>query len=153
MTTQSKADVSRPKLYAFTVHRVPFLPTPKKYKEALNIPKYKYIMLLEIEALLVNEAWELIALLIDKHVIGCKQVFRVKLKVDKTFDKYKGRLIAKGFLQVEGVGFFETFSIVVKLATIRVILTLIVSKGWSLRQVNVYNVFLNGEFFKDVFMV
>lgn len=129
------------------------LPTPKKYKEALNIPKYKYTMLLEIEALLVNETWELIALLIDKHVIGCKQVFRVKLKVDKTFDKYKGRLIAKGFLQVEDVGFFETFSIVVKLATIRVILTLIVSKGWSLRQVNVYNVFLNGEFFKDVFMV
>lgn len=153
MTTQSKAGVSRPKLYAFTIHRVPLLPTPKKYKEALNIPKYKYTMLLEIEALLVNETWELIALLIDKHVIGCKQVFRVKLKVDKTFDKYKGRLIAKGFLQVEDVGFFETFSIVVKLATIRVILTLIVSKGWSLRQVNVYNVFLNGEFFKDVFMV
>ena len=56
-------------------------------------------------------------------------MFRTKLKVDGSLDKYKARLVAKGFQQTPGVDFFDTFSLVVKASTIRIVFTLAVSRG------------------------
>ncbi|MCI81567.1 retrovirus-related pol polyprotein from transposon TNT 1-94, partial [Trifolium medium] len=56
--------------------------------------------------------------------IGCKWIFRIKENPDGTIKKYKARLVAKGFLQTPGVDFTETFSLVIKPVTIRIILTL-----------------------------
>ncbi|KAG8482310.1 hypothetical protein CXB51_027300 [Gossypium anomalum] len=76
----------------------------------------------------------------------------VKKNPDGTIDCRKARLVAKGCSQVPGCDFKETFSLVIKPATIRTILSIAVTKGWSLRQVDINNAFLNGDLTDEVFM-
>lgn len=66
--------------------------------------------------------------------VGCKCVFRVKRKVDGSIDQFKVRLVAKGYNQRPGLDYKEMFSLVVKLATIKLVLTIVVMNGCALRQ-------------------
>lgn len=75
--------------------------------------------------------------------IGCKLVLRVKENPDGSTNKYKSRLVAKGFHQRYGDDYTETFSPVIKPVTVRPILTLVLSQGWKLKQLGVNNAFLN----------
>lgn len=70
-------------------------------------------------------------------------MFTVELKAYRNLDKYNARLMAKGFLQVKGIDFFETFSLVVNPMIVRVIITLALYKGWDLKKMDVNNVFMN----------
>lgn len=65
---------------------------------------------------------------------------------------YKARLVAKGFQQTPGLDSFETFSPIVKASIIRVILTLAITYGWDIQQVDINNAFLNGELHEEVYM-
>lgn len=76
----------------------------------------------------------------------------MKRKVDGTLDKYKARLVAKGFKQRYGIDYEDIFSPVVKMSTIRAIVSIAVSKGWSLRQLDVQNAFLHGILEEDLIM-
>lgn len=99
-----------------------------------------------------NRTWVLVPPTPSLNVVGNKWIFRIKRNSDGTIQRYKARLVAKGFHQHPGVDFFETFSPVVKASTIRVVLSLAVSKGWSLRQLDFNNAFLNGTLDEDVYM-
>lgn len=80
-------------------------------------------------------------------------MFKVKAKTDGTLDKLKAQLIVRGFEQLAGVDYVETFSPVVKFSTIRLIFTLVASKGWTIQQIDVNNVFLNGDLEETIYMV
>lgn len=83
----------------------------------------------EYDALLKNRTWNLVSAPIGRNVVGYKWVFKIKRHADGSVQRYKARLVAKGYNQVAGFDFQETFSLVVKPATIRVVLSLALSKG------------------------
>ena len=86
----------------------------------------------------------LVLLPLRRQPIGYKWVFRVKQNSDGSVHKLKARLVAKGFHQLIGFDYLEIFSPAVKPATIRVVLTLALSRHWVIRQLDVNNAFLNG---------
>lgn len=99
----------------------------------------------EFNALIAAGVWELVPPDSSQNLVGCKWVFRVKFNPNGSVERHKARLMAKGFSQRPGIDFFETYSLVIKPVTIRLILSLAVSRGWSMNQLDVNNAFLHGE--------
>jgi len=64
------------------------------------------------------------------NVVGSRWVYKIKRRADGSIDMYKARLVARGFTQQEAIDYLETFSPVVKLATVRLVLTIAVTRGW-----------------------
>jgi histone deacetylase 1/2 len=125
---------------------------PYTLNQALRDPYWTRAMDQEIAALHHNHTWDLVAKFSDVNIIGCKWVYKLKHKSDGSIDRYKVRLVAKGYHQTLGLDYFETFSPVVKAATIRIILTIALSSKWEVRQLDVHNAFLNGELEEQVYM-
>ncbi|KAH9678443.1 retrovirus-related pol polyprotein from transposon RE1 [Citrus sinensis] len=148
MITRGKAGIFKPKVYtAVLLHK-----EPGTVQEAINDEKWFQAMKAEYDALMSNGTWTLVPRTEHHRLVGNKWVFRVKSNTDGSVAKYKARLVAKGFQQIEGVNYFETFSPVVKAATVRVVLSLAVMNQWQIRQVDVNNAFLNGDLIDEVFM-
>ena len=84
----------------------------------------------EFDALLSNGTWDLVQPY--QNLVNCKWVFHIKHKPDGSIERYKARLVTKGFHQHPGIDYHDTFGPVVKPTTIRVILSLVLSKEWSL---------------------
>jgi hypothetical protein len=84
-------------------------------------------------------------LLAGKRTVGCKWVLTVKYNSDGSVERYKANLVAKGFTQTYGMDYSETFAPVAKLNTIRILLSLAANLDWPLHQLDVKNVFLNGD--------
>ncbi|WJZ95492.1 hypothetical protein VitviT2T_014260 [Vitis vinifera] len=81
----------------------------------------------ELAALKANGTWSLQALPPRKKLIGCKWVYKIKFKFDGNVECYKAILVARGYNQVEGLDYHETFAPVVKLVTIRLLLVIVLS--------------------------
>lgn len=130
----------KPKCYTSTKHALPISPLetePTSYTQASKSPKWQVAMSNELNPLIHNQTWTLVHLPPDRSPIGCKWVYRIKQKYDGTVDRYKARLVAKSFHQWEGVDYFETYNPVVKLITIRMVLTLAFTYKWHIQQLNV----------------
>jgi len=78
-----------------------------------------------------------------ENKVECKWVFKRKLKVDGSIDRYKARLLAKGYSQVHGLDYHETFSLVVKIASKRILLAIASNKNYEIHQMDVKRTFLN----------
>ena len=102
------------------------------FKDAVGDAKWDKAMDEKIDALDVNETWDLVPLLEGKNVIDYKWVYKVKYNSDGTVSRYKARLVAKGYAHTYGIDYEETFSLVAKIATIYTIVALAATKGWVL---------------------
>lgn len=125
---------------------------PKYYHEAVQHSCWRDAMQAEIKALEDNDTWTLMPLPPTKTPIGCKWVFKIKHNSDGSIERHKARLVAKGFTQCEGLDYFETFSPVAKLTTVRCLLALAAINNWYLHQLDVNNAFLHGDLDEEVFM-
>lgn len=87
------------------------------------------------------------------NIIDCKWVYKIKKQADGSIDRYKAWLVAKGLKQRYRIDYEDTFSPVVKASTIWLILSIVASKGWSLRQLDVQNAFLHGVLEEELYMI
>lgn len=87
-----------------------------------------------------------------KKSLGCKWVFKIKRKTDGSMEQYKAHLVVKGFIEVEGLDFHETFAPVAKLLSVRVLLTVALHKNWELYQIDANNAFLHRKLDKEKYM-
>jgi hypothetical protein len=125
---------------------------PSTYKQAVTKLEWRDVMSLEYNALLSNQTWTLCRRPSHQNVVRNKWVFKIKQKPDGSVDKFKARLVAKGFDQLSGIDYYETFSLVVKPATIRLVLALAVQFDWNIKQLDVSNAFLHGILNEEVYM-
>jgi hypothetical protein len=127
---------------------------PECYSEAMELKdslQWELAMKDEMKSLEKNKTWLLTKLPSGKKALQNKWVFRVKDEHDGT-KRYKARLVVKGFQQKEGIDFNEIFSPVVKMTTIRLVLSIVAAEGLHLEQLDVKTTFLHGDLDEDIYM-
>ena len=99
-----------------------------------------------------NATWTLEKLPEGREAIGNKWIFKVKHNADGSIDRYKARLVAQGFSQKPGIDYYETFSLVARLTSIRTILAIANELDLHLHQMDVQTAFLNGDLQEEIYM-
>jgi hypothetical protein len=136
-----KKGIRKPKVYTDGTIRYGCIATsvhePRNITKALANDKWKRAMDDEISALMKNKTWHLVPPQHGRNIIDYKWVYKVKHTADDSLDRYKAQLVAKGFKQRYGVDYEDTFSLVVNSTTIHVLLSVAISKGWNLHQLDV----------------
>jgi hypothetical protein len=125
---------------------------PKCFAEASNDQHWVNAMEEELNQIEKNQTWELVPRPKDKNVIGTKWVFRNKLNEDGKVVRNKERLVCKGYAQVEGIDFEETFAPVARLEAIRMFLAFASFKNFKVYQMDVKSTFLNGYLEEEVYI-
>lgn len=106
----------------------------------------------EYDSLASSKTWELVELPPDRRPVGCKWVFKVKITPDGSVDRFKGRLVAKGYSQEYGVDYDETFAPVVSFTAVRTLLSYGLQRGMVVGQMDVVTAFLNGCLEEEIYM-
>ena len=128
---------------------------PQTFKEAVNSsdgPLWKEAIKSEIDSILQNHTWELVDLPSRCKPLGYKWIFKRKMKADGTIDKYKAQLVIKGYKQREGLDYFDTYSPVMRITFIRMILAIAALRNLQLHQIDVKTAFLNGDLEEEIYM-
>ncbi|KAE8703505.1 hypothetical protein F3Y22_tig00110469pilonHSYRG00245 [Hibiscus syriacus] len=130
---------------------------PSAYQEAINNSDASLWMMAmqeEIEALHKNNnTWDLVPLAQGRKPIGNKWVFKIKRNGDDQVERYRARLVVKGYAQTKGIDFNEIFSPVVRLTTVRVVLAMCATLDLHLEQLDVKTSFLHGNLEEEIYML
>jgi len=113
---------------------------------------WKDAMKEEVNSLIKNNTWELVSLPHGRKTITNKCVFRTKVKSDGSLDRYKARLVARGFSQRSGIDYSDTFAPVVRYESVRTVLALAAVKDFEIKQFDVKTAFLYGDLEEEIFM-
>ncbi|GKC90755.1 ribonuclease H-like domain-containing protein, partial [Tanacetum coccineum] len=151
MITRSQSGIVKP-IDRLSLNTFLISPIPKNPSDALKDPQWRNAMYDEYNALVKNGTWLLVPRPAGVNMVRSMWLFKHKFHADGTLSRYKARLVANGSSQQLGVDFDETFSPVVKPATIRTVLSLVVSRKWPIHQLDVKNAFLNGDLSETVYM-
>ena len=125
---------------------------PKTMHEALSHSDWKQAMVEEMVVLHSSGAWDLVTLPAGKTPAGCCWVYTVTIGPDDRVDRLKAQLVAKGYTQVYGSDYYDTFSPIAKIASVRLLLSMAAMQSWPLYQLNIKNAFLHGDLAEEVYM-
>ncbi|GKB58046.1 retrovirus-related pol polyprotein from transposon TNT 1-94 [Tanacetum coccineum] len=128
---------------------------PTSYREAVTSSEghqWKEAIKSEIDSFLQNHTWELVDLPPGCKPLGYNWIFKKKIKADGTIDKYKARLVIKGFRQREGLDYFDTYLPVTRITSIRMILAIAALRNLEVHQMDVKTIFLNGDLEEEIYM-
>ncbi|CAI5963826.1 unnamed protein product [Closterium sp. NIES-65] len=128
---------------------------PATLKEALessDAEEWKKAMESELKSIEENDTFELVELPEGRTAITSKWLFKIKSDADGKIERYKSRLVAKGYQQKEKVDFKELFAPVVKTTTLRTLFAGAAIKGWVVKQMDIVTTFLNGILEEEIFM-
>ena len=139
-------------LYFVFVSTLSSISVPQTVHEALSHPNWKQAMVEEMTALHSSGTWDLVTLPASKTPVGCRWVYTIKIGPDDRVDHLKDQLVAKGYTQVYGYDYYDTFSLVAKIAYIHLLLSMDVMQSWPLYQLDIKNAFLHGGLAKEVYM-
>ncbi len=132
-----------------------FTDAPETFKEAMKAQdsaRWKEAMDAEMNSLLQNDTWELVELPQGRKSIGSRWVLRIKLTADQRPERYKARVVAKGYSQQPGIDFQETFAPVIRYDSIRLIFALAVQFGLTIHVMDAVTAFLNGVLQETIYM-
>lgn len=150
MVTRSQTGNLRPvQRFNYTAMQTSVSPVPSNYRSALADPNWRAAMADEYKALVDNNTWRLVPRPPGANVVTGK--FRHKFHSDGTLARHKARWVVRGYSQQHGIDYDETFSPVVKPATIRVVLSIAASRSWPIHQLDVKNAFLHGNLEETVY--
>jgi hypothetical protein len=125
---------------------------PFAFSDANRYAVWHNAMCDEIAAMRSNRTWSLVPFHSSMNIVGSRWVYQIKRRVDGSIKHYKARLVARGFTQQEGIDYSETFSPVIKQATVRLLFSIAVLQNWKIHQLDIHNAFLNGILTEEVYM-
>ncbi|KAI2495221.1 hypothetical protein MHU86_19318 [Fragilaria crotonensis] len=128
------------------------MPTFQQAMNGSEASEYINAMRLEIQTLVGQRTWEAVTRPKDKPILKGTWAFKLKRLPDGTPYRYKARFCARGDMQTEGVDFFETYAPVVQWSTIRLLLSTVLTEGWTTRQVDYTNAFAQAELKEEVYV-
>ena len=128
---------------------------PKTYKQAMKQPDavlWREACKAEVDSLIDNKVFSVVDRPLNKPVITSKWIFKKKKGASGKVEKYKARVVARGFMQEEGVDYTETYSPTVRLESIRLMLAAAAANGWHMEQMDVTTAFLYAELEEEVYL-
>ena len=105
----------------------------------------------EVESILQNHTWELVDLPPGSKPLGYKWIFKKKMKADGSINKYKAKLVIKGYKQKEGLDYFDTYSPVTRISSIRMLIAIAAIHNLEIHQMDVKTAFLNGDLDEEIY--
>lgn len=128
---------------------------PQSFKEAVaSADQAERIkaMTLEMESLIDKKVFELVPLPKGKRAIGSQWAYRTKRRVDRSIEKHKACLVAKGYLQRKGLDYHETYAPSTRQETIRLVLSHMAREAWESQQMDVMTAFLNSFLKEEIYL-
>jgi hypothetical protein len=129
--------------------------TPTSYEEAISGPQREQWMAAikdEMRSHGWNVVWTLVTAPKGANIVSCQWVFKLKRLPDGWIDRYKARLVARGFSQQYGVDYDETFAAVVRMETLRILLAIAAAEDLEIHQMDVVTAYLAGELKEEIYM-
>jgi hypothetical protein len=117
---------------------------PSCHGEVAGQQFWQDVMIEEYQSIMKNDVWGIASRPKGKSAMNSKWIYKIKHADDGSVEKYKVRFVARGFSQVDGIDYEETFSHVSRYTSICTIISLVASMGWRLHQMDVKISFLNG---------
>ena len=106
----------------------------------------------ELDVLTKNHTQDLVTLPPGQSVVGCKWIYKIKTRSDGSIERYKARLVAKGFTHEDGIDYDETFTPIAHISSVCALLAVTAASKQDLFQMDIKNVFLNGDLSEEVYM-
>jgi hypothetical protein len=125
---------------------------PSSFQEAVDQPVWRDAMVEEYDSIMRNDVWEVVPRPEGKSVVTSRWIYKVKYAADGSIEKHKACFVARGFSQVEGIDYDETFAPVARYTSIRTVMAIVAEMGWRIHQMDVKTAFLNGILEEEVYI-